>query len=930
MTLSKSYDPALFEERLYQFWEDSGFFKHGVGAKDQAEPYSILLPPPNVTGTLHMGHAFQHTLMDALIRYHRMQGFDVLWQAGTDHAGIATQLVVERQLEQQGIDKNQIGREKFLTKVWQWKENSGNTITKQMRRIGSSCDWSREKFTMDDELSQTVTEVFVKLYQEGLIYRGQRLVNWDPNLKTAVSDLEVEMIEQNGFIWHILYPFSDGEQKDYLGNPIKGLAIATTRPETMLADSALAVNPNDQRFLHLVGKFVDLPLCNRKIPIIADDIVDPEFGSGCVKITGAHDFNDYQCSLRHNLELISILDESAILNENAPKPYQGLDRNLARQKVVDDLTAGNFLIKSEKYQNKVPICTRTGEIVEPMLTNQWFVKMDELAKIGLHAVEKNEVSFVPANWLNIYQQWLENIQDWCISRQLWWGHRIPAWYDEQGNCYVANTFEQAQKQAGDNKITQDEDVLDTWFSSALWPFSTLEWQSEQNISENKILSKYLPTKVLITGFDIIFFWVARMVMMTKHIVNLSPFNQVHITGLVRDAEGQKMSKSKGNIIDPIDLMDGISLNDLIAKRTTGLMQTHLQTKIENDTRKHFADGITAVGADALRFTFAALASHGRDIKFDHHRCLGYRNFCTKLWNATRFVLMQLEDHDFSKYENINQQNLSLSEQYILNQLQFTKQECAEHFRNFRFDLLAKSVFETIWHDFCDWYLEMVKYDLKNNEAEQANNIKHRTAIFLEELLRLAHPLIPFITEELWQNLAPRIGIKSPSIMLEAYPKFQPNLINNEANEQMTLLKAMVEEIRRIKSTINIPANQKIPLLIYGENKYLSKVEPYLITLAKLSNIERPAELAKDPKISSVIGGLQLMLKIEIDQTVERTRLTKELDNLSNEYQRNQNQLSNQKFIERAPNDVIERIKNRQQELITKTNLIKNSLEQFIN
>lgn len=927
MALAKSYDPTLFEERLYKFWEDSGYFNHGVGADKNAPTYSILLPPPNVTGTLHMGHAFQHTLMDALIRYHRMCGFNVLWQVGTDHAGIATQLVVERQLEQQSINKNDIGREEFIKRVWQWKEESGNTITRQMRRIGSSCDWSREKFTMDEELSQTVTEIFVRLYEEGLIYRGKRLVNWDPHLKTAVSDLEVEMQDQDGFMWHICYPFSEGIQKDHQGNPMRGMIIATTRPETMMADGALAVHPQDERYQHLIGKFVDLPLCNRKIPIIADEFVERDFGSGCVKVTGAHDFNDYACSLRHKIPLIVIMNESAILNDNAPLAYRGLDRKAAREAVVKDLIAGDFLVKTERHQNKVPICTRTGEIVEPMLTDQWFLNMAGLGKTGLQAVADGEVSFIPNNWVNTYRQWLENIQDWCISRQLWWGHRIPAWFDDEGNCFVARSLQDAQKKSGKTKLTQDNDVLDTWFSSALWPFSTLGWKPDENIADNQILSKYLPTSVLITGFDIIFFWVARMVMMTKHILGVSPFKDVHITGLVRDAEGHKMSKSKGNIIDPIDLMDGISLEKLISKRTSGLMLTHLKAKIEKETRNHFEHGINPVGADALRFTFLALASHGRDIKFDHNRCQGYRNFCTKLWNATRFVLMQFEN----RVVDINADKKypkNLAESWMINRLQNAESECAEHFANYRFDLIAKVVFETIWNDYCDWFVEMAKLQLQDSDDNKANATRIRSAKILESLLRLAHPLIPFITEELWQSVAPLIGKESETIMLESYPKYDQSKISPVADEQFIVLKSLVEEARRLRSEMNLSPNQKVPLLICGENKHLEIISPYLISLAKLTNIEKLSTLPQIPAPSSTVLGIQLMLKIEIDINAEKERLLKELEKFENEFQKTVNQLANKNFVDRAPTEVVEKLKQRQEELTQKILVSKNKLEKY--
>lgn len=908
--INKVYNPAEFESKWYQHWEDSGYFKAGIGAKPDKDgkthPFSILLPPPNVTGTLHMGHAFQHTLMDALTRYHRMRGFDVLWQPGTDHAGIATQLVVERQLEAEGSSRSQIGRDNFLERVWQWREESGNTITRQMRRLGSSCDWSREKFTMSAELSETVTSVFVKLYREGLIYRGKRLVSWDPKIKTAVSDLEVENQERQGHMWHILYPFSDGLLKDHEGKPMKGMVIATTRPETMLADGALAVHPEDPRYQHLLGKYVDLPLCHRKIPIIADDFVDREFGSGCVKITGAHDFNDYQCASRHGLEMIVIMDESAKMNDKAPLAYRGMDRYDCRTAVLNDLTAGGFLIKAEPHTHMVPICARTGEVVEPMLTDQWFVKMEGLAQEGLAPVLQENINFVPDNWVTTYRQWLENIQDWCISRQLWWGHRIPAWFDDDGHVFVAHSEQEAKQLAGGRPLRQDEDVLDTWFSSALWPFSTLGWKAHDGINDSWV-QRYLPTSVLITGFDIIFFWVARMVMMTEHIVHQHPFTKVHITGLVRDAEGHKMSKSKGNIIDPIDLMDGISLNALLTKRTTGMMQPHLRDKIIADTKKHFGEGISPVGADALRFTFAALASHGRDIKFDPHRCEGYRNFCTKLWNATRFVLMQCEDRVLDSAV-LTTQPPTFVEQWMINRLQRAEADVATHFSDYRFDLVARSIFELVWNDFCDWFVEAAKVSINDaSQLERAHATRLRMVLILEAILRLAHPIIPFITEELWQSIAPLMGKNKSAkdtIMLESYPIADLNKINVEADATFANLQTIVDACRALRSEMKLSPQQRIPLLIQGNVANINDLRPYLMSLAKLQEVCVVDELPNTPSPTMACLGINLMLLVEIDTTAEIERLSKEKHRLTAEIEKIQGQLANTAFVEKAPPPVL--------------------------
>lgn len=901
MDLEKSFDPKHIENLWYSEWESAGYFK--PTATEDRSAYCIMLPPPNVTGTLHMGHAFQHTLMDALTRYHRMRGHSTLWQPGTDHAGIATQIVVERQLDQQNLDRRQMGREAFLERVWQWKEESGSTITRQMRRLGTSCDWTRERFTMDDALSRAVTEVFVRLYREGLIYRGKRLVNWDPVLQTAVSDLEVIATEENGSLWHIRYPL---EQTDGSGTEqTNALIVATTRPETMLGDVAVAVHPEDPRYQHLVGRHLRLPLCERTIPIIADSYVDLEFGTGCVKITPAHDFNDYLVGQRHQMVPINIFTLDAKINDMAPTEYQGMDRFEARKKIIADLDAQGFLVETKPHKLMAPRGDRTNTIIEPMLTDQWYIAMESLAKRGLEIVANGEIKFTPDNWTHVYNQWLENIQDWCISRQLWWGHRIPAWYDEDGNVTVAHNLEEAQKLTGNCNLKQDDDVLDTWFSSALWPFSTLGWPDE-----TPELKTFLPTSVLITGFDIIFFWVARMVMMSLHFTNQVPFKEVYITGLIRDAEGQKMSKTKGNVLDPLDLIDGITLPDLIAKRTTGLMKPKEAESIEKNTRKDFPQGISALGTDALRFTFASLASHGRDIKFDLQRCEGYRNFCNKLWNATRFVLMNCEDKDTGLDETLPL-TYSAADQWIISRLQQAEQAIELAFTQYRFDLLAREIYELVWDEYCDWYVELAKVQL-NNPQDSIQRTTRRTLVrVLEAMLRLAHPIIPFITEELWQKVAPLAGELGASIMCQPYPIADTTKINQQSIEEILLLKEIINACRNLRGEMKLSPALKVPLLASGDSQTLSNFSLYLLSLAKLSNIEIQSDglPAADAPVA-IVRDFKLMLKIEVNVEAERERLSKEITRIQAEVSKAQAKISNPSFVKQAPTQVVEQEKDR--------------------
>lgn len=918
--MEKTYQPKDLEQKWYQYWKSKQYFSP---AENGQAPFCIMIPPPNVTGTLHMGHAFNNTLMDCLTRYHRMCGDNTLWQPGTDHAGIATQMVVERQLNAEGKTRHDLGREKFIDKVWHWKEQSGNTIYRQLERMGSSLDWSRERFTMDEGLSEAVKQVFVRLFDEGLIYRGKRLVNWDPKLHTAVSDLEVISEEENGHMWHMRYPYADGSGH---------LTVATTRPETMLGDAAVAVHPEDARYQNAIGKKVTLPLCNREIPIIADEYVDPEFGSGCVKITPAHDFNDYEVGQRHNLEQINIFTIDAKINQHAPQEYQGLDRYQARIKIIADLEAQNLLEAVKDHKLVVPRGDRSGVVVEPYLTDQWYVKIQPLADPAIKAVKDGAIQFVPENWSKTYYEWMNNIQDWCISRQLWWGHRIPAWYDQDGNIYVAEDEAAVREKYELNdsiELKQDEDVLDTWFSSALWPFSTLGWPEQ-----TQALKTFYPTSVLITGFDIIFFWVARMIMMGLKFMHDVPFEKVYIHGLVLDEFGKKMSKAKGNVLDPIDIIDGIDIDTLVKKRTSGLMQPEMAEKIKQATLKQYPDGIKAYGTDALRFSFAAQASTGRDIKFDLNRIEGYRNFCNKLWNATRFVLMNTEDKAIAS--SIDREKLSLADRWILSKQQEVIDNVHRQLQNYRFDLAAHALYEFSWHEFCDWYVELCKPILFKDDVDDTIKQNTRRVLLevLDTLLRLLHPIIPFITEEIWQPIAKQLQINGNSISVQEFPTSNNDLVDTNSLEELEWCKEFINGVRKIRSEMDIPPSKALEVLLQNwsaqDKQYFEQSNNYIYSLAKIENTTWLENETAPKSATALVGEMKILIPLAglIDKDAEIARLEKEIKKLESNIDKTNTKLNNPNFSDKAPKDIVEKERLRADEMQKSLDQLQEQLESF--
>lgn len=914
--MEKTYNPHSIEQRWYQTWEKNDNYS----PKGGDESFSVMIPPPNVTGSLHMGHGFNNTVMDTLTRYHRMKGHNTLWQPGTDHAGIATQMVVERQLNAEGKNRHDLGRDKFIDRIWDWKEESGGNITRQLRRLGSSLDWSRERFTMDDGLSDAVQEVFVKLHEEGLIYRGKRLVNWDPVLHTAVSDLEVISEEENGSLWHMRYPLTDGSGY---------LVVATTRPETMLGDSAVAVHPDDARYQSMIGKTITLPLVGREIPIIADDYVDMEFGTGCVKITPAHDFNDYEMGKRHDLPMFNILTIDAAINDEVPEKYRGLDRYDARKQIVKELEVLDLMDKIEPHKLMVPRGDRSGAVVEPFLTDQWYVKVEELAKPAIEAVENGSIKFVPDNWKNTYYEWMNNIQDWCISRQIWWGHRIPAWFDDEGKVYVGRSEEEVREKnnLGDIHLRQDDDVLDTWFSSALWPFSTLGWPAKNDI-DAEMLKTFYPTSVLVTGFDIIFFWVARMIMMGLKFMGDVPFKEIYIHGLVRDSHGQKMSKSKGNVLDPIDLIDGIELETLVNKRTSGMMQPHLAEKIEKQTRKDFPEGIPAFGTDALRFTFASLASTGRDINFDLGRIEGYRNFCNKVWNAARYVLMHTEEQDCGQLDYKNgggELELTAADRWILSRLQETTKTAEDAIASYRLDHMANAIYEFTWNEYCDWYLELSKTVLFDDNASEAvkRGTRHTLVHVLEVVLRLAHPTMPYITEEIWQRIAPLAGINAETIMLQKYPEYDKNKFDPASVKEVEWIKDFIIGCRQIRSGMDIKPGKPLVVLLQNgsatDQSLFNKHKAYLMKLAKLESITWLDNSDEAPEsATSLVGEMKLLIPMAglIDKDAELKRLDKEIEKLTKQSKQLQGKLSNPGFTDKAPETVVQKERDKLAEIET--------------